>query len=100
MIVTGFGGGGGTNPVPPDPKPPGPTDPVVTQIAALAAAPSLATEAEATAIAAMFQSLGLKNRSWGPLLDRLATAFAVIIFIGYSSIPAAILLGLGKEALN
>jgi succinate dehydrogenase / fumarate reductase cytochrome b subunit len=51
-------------------------------------------------VGAMFQSLGLKNKSWGPLLDRLATVFAVIIFIGYASIPAAVLLGLGREALK
>jgi len=51
-------------------------------------------------VSAMFQSLGLKNKSCGPQLDTAAKAFAVIIFIGYSSIPVAVLLGLGKEALK
>jgi len=51
-------------------------------------------------VSAMFQSLGLKNKSFGPALDNLAKAFAVIIFIGYASIPVAVLFGLGKEALK
>lgn len=51
-------------------------------------------------VSAMFQSLGLKNKSCGPFLDTLAKSFAVILFIGYASIPAAVLLGLGKEVLK
>jgi len=51
-------------------------------------------------VSAMFQSLGLKNKVYGPLLDNLARAVAVIFFVGYCSIPAAVLLGLGKEALK
>ncbi len=51
-------------------------------------------------VSAMFQSLGLKNRSCGPFLDRLAKTFAVLLFVGYASIPAAILFGLGKEVLK
>ena len=48
----------------------------------------------------MFQSLGWKNDAYRPCLDNLARGLAVIIFLGYTSIPAAILLGFGKEALK
>ncbi len=47
-------------------------------------------------VSALFQSLGLKNRSLGPLIDRLAVIAAVLIFLGNCSIPIAILLGYGK----
>ena len=48
----------------------------------------------------MFQSLGWKNEAYRPVLDRLARVVALLIFLGYSSIPVAILLGYGKEALK
>ncbi len=51
-------------------------------------------------VSAMFQSLGLKNKTWGPRLDCFAKAAAVAIFAGYASIPVAILLGFGKEAVK
>lgn len=51
-------------------------------------------------VRAAFQSLGFKNKTWGPLLDRSASAFAVVIFVGYASIPLAVLLGLGKELVK
>jgi succinate dehydrogenase / fumarate reductase cytochrome b subunit len=47
-------------------------------------------------VTSMFQSLGWKNQAYGPILDRLARAAAILIFIGYASIPAAILFGFGK----
>jgi succinate dehydrogenase / fumarate reductase cytochrome b subunit len=43
-------------------------------------------------ISAMFQSLGWKKRSYGTCLDRGAKWVAALIFLGYSSIPVAILL--------
>jgi succinate dehydrogenase / fumarate reductase cytochrome b subunit len=43
-------------------------------------------------ISAMFQSLGWKKRSYGECLDRGAKWVAALIFLGYSSIPIAILL--------
>jgi succinate dehydrogenase / fumarate reductase cytochrome b subunit len=43
-------------------------------------------------ISAMFQSLGWKKRSYGERLDRCAKWVSVLIFLGYSSIPVAILL--------
>jgi succinate dehydrogenase / fumarate reductase cytochrome b subunit len=51
-------------------------------------------------VGAMFQSLGFKDDVWGPRLDRLATAAAWVLVTGYASIPVAILLGYGKEALK
>jgi succinate dehydrogenase / fumarate reductase, cytochrome b subunit len=47
----------------------------------------------------MFQSLGWKNEGYRPCLDRAAQVVAVLIFLGYSSIPVAVLCGFGKEAL-
>ena len=51
-------------------------------------------------VSGMFQSLGWKNEAYRPWLDTGARVLAVLIFLGYSSIPAAILLGYGKEALK
>src|SRR5580658_3515914 len=42
---------------------------------------------------AMFQSLGWKKQSYGECLDCGAKWVAALIFLGYSSIPIAILLG-------
>jgi succinate dehydrogenase / fumarate reductase, cytochrome b subunit len=51
-------------------------------------------------VSAMFQSLGLKNKVYGPFLDKSARVIAAAIFLGYTSIPVAILLGYGKEAVK
>ena len=51
-------------------------------------------------ISSMFQSIGWKNDAYRPVLDNGARVIAAMIFIGYSSIPIAILLGYGKEALK
>ncbi len=48
----------------------------------------------------MFQSIGWRNRTYGPILDKLARVVAVLIFVGYTSIPVAILAGYGKEHLK
>jgi succinate dehydrogenase / fumarate reductase cytochrome b subunit len=48
----------------------------------------------------MFQSLGWKNEAYRPFLDNAARVIAVAIFLGYTSIPIAILCGYGKEALK
>jgi succinate dehydrogenase / fumarate reductase, cytochrome b subunit len=49
-------------------------------------------------VRAMFQSIGLKNGHWGPLIDRVAPILAWVLFLGYASIPLAVLLQLvGKE---
>jgi succinate dehydrogenase / fumarate reductase, cytochrome b subunit len=47
----------------------------------------------------MFQSLGWKNDTYRPCLDRGARVVAALIFLGYISIPVAVLCGYGKEAL-
>jgi succinate dehydrogenase / fumarate reductase cytochrome b subunit len=47
-------------------------------------------------ISSLFQSLGLSNRYYGQLLDRLGVAVAILIFVGYCSIPAAVLMGVVK----
>jgi len=51
-------------------------------------------------ISSMFQSLGWKNEGYRCWLDCVARGVAVILFLGYTSIPIAILLGFGKEALK
>ena len=51
-------------------------------------------------VGSMFQSLGWKNQVYGAWLDKLAGTAAWLIFLGYASIPVAILLGYGKEALR
>ena len=49
-------------------------------------------------VGAMFQSLGLKNHTYGPVIDKAAKFVALAIFLGYASIPIAVLFGLGKGA--
>jgi succinate dehydrogenase / fumarate reductase cytochrome b subunit len=51
-------------------------------------------------ISSMFQSIGWNNQAYRPLLDKLACLLGALIFLGYISIPVAILLGYGKEALK
>jgi succinate dehydrogenase / fumarate reductase, cytochrome b subunit len=51
-------------------------------------------------LSSMFQSIGWKNGNYRPVLDKVAPAVAGLIFLGYTSIPVAILLGFGKEALK
>jgi len=51
-------------------------------------------------VSAMFQSLGLKDETHGPWIERLSRFGAWLIFLGYVSIPIAILCGYGKEALK
>ena len=47
-------------------------------------------------ISSLFQSLGLSNRYYGRFLDQLAMVLAIAIFVGYVSIPAAVLMGFVK----
>lgn len=51
-------------------------------------------------VASMFQSIGLRNESWRPRLRLAAAAFGWIIFLGFASIPAAVLAGYGEGYLN
>jgi succinate dehydrogenase / fumarate reductase cytochrome b subunit len=50
-------------------------------------------------IGSMFQSMGWKNKYYGKFLDKMAKVIAWVLFLGYISIPLAILAGYGKEAL-
>lgn len=45
-------------------------------------------------VSSMFQSLGLRNRRSAPVLDKLAIGVSVAVFVGMSSVPAAILFNL------
>jgi succinate dehydrogenase / fumarate reductase cytochrome b subunit len=51
-------------------------------------------------VSSMFQSIGWKNNAYGPCLDKVARGVAILIFLGYSSIPVAVLFGYGREALQ
>lgn len=51
-------------------------------------------------IAAMFQSLGFRNHVYSPLIEQAAKVIAGALVIGYLSIPAAVLLGLGRSHLE
>jgi succinate dehydrogenase / fumarate reductase cytochrome b subunit len=42
-------------------------------------------------VASMFQSLGLKNKFYGRFIDRFAVVTAILLFVGYSIIPLAVL---------
>lgn len=44
----------------------------------------------------MFQSLGLSNHYYRPFIEKAAKVLAVILFVGYCSIPIAVLLKLIK----
>ena len=41
----------------------------------------------------MFQTLGVSNKAWRKRLDYFAIGYGVVIFIGFVSIPVAVLLG-------
>lgn len=51
-------------------------------------------------VAAMFQSLGLKNHAYDKLIAKFARIAAWVIFLGNSSMPIAILLGYGKDLVK
>ena len=51
-------------------------------------------------ISSMFQSLGLRNALWRSRLDAVALVLAIIVFVGFASIPLAGLLGIGIEPIT
>jgi len=51
-------------------------------------------------LSSMFQSIGWNSSAYRPILDAAARGLAILIFLGYVSIPVAILLGYGREALK
>ncbi len=48
-------------------------------------------------LAAAAQSLGLKQRSWSPGLDHATRVVALVLLLGYISIPVAVLGGMGDS---
>lgn len=48
-------------------------------------------------VSSMFQSMGWKKGYYKPLLDHGARLLAIAIFVGYVSIPIAVLLGFGRD---
>lgn len=46
-------------------------------------------------LSSMFQSLGLRNHTWWPRVRGFAQAASLALFVGYASIPIAVLAGLG-----
>ena len=48
-------------------------------------------------VSSMFQSLGLKIRKYSKAIDRLALVAAIVLIIGYSAIPIAVLTGVLKR---
>jgi succinate dehydrogenase / fumarate reductase cytochrome b subunit len=47
-------------------------------------------------ISAMCQSLGLRSHAWWPAISNAAKIWAVVLFLGYAVVPAAVLAGFGK----
>lgn len=45
-------------------------------------------------VSAMFQSLGLRSKGWQPFIHKFAKFIAIVLLIGYCSIPIAALTGL------
>ncbi len=47
-------------------------------------------------VSSVFQTLGLRNAAWKARLDNLAVAYGWIVFIGFISVPVAVLAGTVK----
>lgn len=47
-------------------------------------------------LSSLFQSLGLRNSVWWPRVTLFAKVASVALFIGYASIPIAVMAGLGR----
>lgn len=50
-------------------------------------------------VAAMLQSLGLRNSTYAPLIRNAARVLALVLLAGYLSMPVAVLLGHGRDYL-
>jgi succinate dehydrogenase / fumarate reductase cytochrome b subunit len=44
----------------------------------------------------MFQSIGLRNKTWRERLDKAALAYGWVVFLGFAIIPIAVLAGIVK----
>jgi succinate dehydrogenase / fumarate reductase, cytochrome b subunit len=47
-------------------------------------------------VASIFQTLGLRSKKSAPLIQTISKGYAAVIFIGFISIPVAILFGFGR----
>jgi len=47
-------------------------------------------------VQSLFHTLGLTNKNWSPLIDKGGKTLALLLYLGYISIPISILLGLVK----
>lgn len=47
-------------------------------------------------VSSMFQTLGLNHPKYAPLIKRAGPGLAIVLFLGYTSIPVAVLLGILK----
>ncbi|MFK7910495.1 MAG: succinate dehydrogenase cytochrome b subunit [Akkermansiaceae bacterium] len=51
-------------------------------------------------VASIFQTLGLRTKKTAEGIKRLSQVYAVVIFVGFVSIPITILFGLGEEEME
>ena len=51
-------------------------------------------------VSSMLQSIGLRNEHWRGRLDKIAMVYGWVIFLGFASIPTAVLAGVGKDYLK
>ncbi|NWK54293.1 succinate dehydrogenase cytochrome b subunit [Verrucomicrobiaceae bacterium N1E253] len=51
-------------------------------------------------VASIFQTLGLRSRKTEGLISLLSKGYAIVLFVGFSSIPVACLFGFGKKEMN
>lgn len=45
-------------------------------------------------LSALFQTLGLRNHAWWPLIQRFGIVASLLLFLGYITVPVAVLSGL------
>jgi len=51
-------------------------------------------------LSSMFQSLGLRNHVWGSQIAAFAKVVSLVVFLGYASIPVAVLTGMGSDYIK
>lgn len=47
-------------------------------------------------VSSMFQSLGLRNKAWRKRLDFIALAYGIVVFVGFATLPIAVMAGIIK----
>ena len=51
-------------------------------------------------ISSMFPTVGLCNKNWKQLMDRLALVYGLVVFIGFAAVPVAVLTGVLEETVQ